>query len=355
MKSKYKFELVDVTEVSFDENNPRIKKALEKYRDKITAERIYFSLRTASDANMDAPNADGTAVGTFSRLQDSILTNGSVTQPITVVASSKKKTCIDGNTRLAIYQDFLKTKRPGNWEKIPALVMHDASQKDIETIRVSAHLVGPRPWPAYEKARYLHYLHDTECMGFEELVALCGGNRRDIKRQIAAFNDMNDHYRTIVDDHAFDIDRFSGFVELQNDRVQKAIYGADFDLPDFGRWIRDGNISNLADVRNLPRVLADKEAAEIFDKGGMDSIERAMKHIDRKEEAASAQANENLTLENVPTHILAKTLAKRINEMPFSEVQRLQKSASAKDVEAVRIFADLEDRLSELLENVRKQ
>ena len=350
MKRNYKFELVEVAEIELDTENPRIKKALEKFGDKITAEQIHFALRTASDAT----GGDDTATGTFSRLNDSILTNGGVTQPITVAVKGKKKTCIDGNTRLAIYQEFLKTKTSGNWEKIPALVVHDASQKDIETIRVSAHLVGPRPWPAYEKARYLHYLRHTECMGFEEMVALCGGNRRDIERQIAAFDDMNTYYRDVVDDTAFDIDRFSGFVELQDSRVQRAILEAGFELADFGRWISNGNIYRLADVRNLPKVLQDKEATEIFDKGGIRSIEHAVKHIDHKNESASAQTAKNLTLDKVPTGILAKTLAERINEMPFAEVQGLQKGASDEDVEAVQIFSDLAARLSELLESVGK-
>ena len=36
-----------------------------------------------------------------------------------------------------------------------------------ETIRVTAHLVGAREWPAYEKARYLHYLRNVEFMDYK--------------------------------------------------------------------------------------------------------------------------------------------------------------------------------------------
>ncbi|MDA8008843.1 MAG: hypothetical protein MPK75_03885 [Alphaproteobacteria bacterium] len=346
MKSDY--QSVSVTEIEFDANNPRIKKALEKYGDEITAERIHFALRSASD--------EKNAAATFTRLKDSILTNGGVTQPITVVLSEKKKTCIDGNTRLAIYQELLKAEAAGDWDTIPALVMHDASQKDIETIRASAHLVGPRPWPAYEKARYLHYLRHTKFMGYDEMVALCGGNRQEIDRQIEAYDDMNTYYRDVVDDTAFHIDRFSGFVELQKGKVKRAILDAGFKFEDFGKWIMNGNIFRLEHVRKLPRVLQDKEAKDIFAKeGGVRSIERAIKHIDRKNDAALSKAGKSLTLKDAPSHILAKTLVERIDDMPFSEVQGLQKGASTEDVEAVQIYEDLADRLSVLLESVGKQ
>ncbi len=345
MKDEYEF--LDVTEIEFDKENPRIKKALEKYGgDNITAERIHFALRSACD--------DSNSTSSFSRLKDSIHANGGITQPIVVVIQGGKKICIDGNTRLAIYQDFLEQGTTDKWAKIRALVMHDAQQRDIETIRVSAHLVGPRPWPAYEKARYLHYLYHTEFMGFEEMIALCGGNRQDIERQISAYKDMNEYYRDVVDDTAFHIDRFSGFVELQKPQVQQAIFKAGFTLDNFGKWIKDGNIRRLADVRQIPKVLQDQEATNIFVSGGVGSIESAINRIDRKAEAELDPARKKLNLEDAPIDMLAKTLAGKIENMPFSYLKALQQGKSDTDIEAVRIFEDLVDRLGELLESVRK-
>ena len=134
----------------------------------------------------------------------------------------------------------------------------------LRRFRVAAHMVGAREWPAYEKARYLHYLRNQEFMDFSEMVALCGGNKKDIERQIDAYHDMNEYYRDVVDDTAFHIDRFSGFVELQKPGIKDAIFDAGLELTDFGEWIRDGNIYRLADVRQLPKVLAEDEAREVF-------------------------------------------------------------------------------------------
>ena len=73
--------------------------------------------------------------------------------------------CVDGNTRLAIYTELHDEGAPGDWTTIDSLVLADPSQSDIETVRVTAHLVGAREWPAYEKARYLHYLAQCRVHG----------------------------------------------------------------------------------------------------------------------------------------------------------------------------------------------
>ena len=114
------YDTLNVEEIDFDIDNPRIKMALEKYGDKLNAERIYFALRTATDGEQ--------RTSSFSSLRDSIHANKGITQPITVVLTEGKKICIDGNSRLAIYKDFLKQGIPGDWSRIKALVIEDADQ-----------------------------------------------------------------------------------------------------------------------------------------------------------------------------------------------------------------------------------
>ena len=87
--------------------------ALEKYGGQLNAKRIYFALRTATDGERKT--------SAFSSLMDSIRTNKGITQPITVVLKGDKKICIDGNSRLAIYKDFLEQGTLGDWSQIKAL------------------------------------------------------------------------------------------------------------------------------------------------------------------------------------------------------------------------------------------
>lgn len=57
-------QVLSVHSVDYDTDNPRIKKALEKYGDKINADRIYFALRSATDGAQGASS--------YTSLRDSI-------------------------------------------------------------------------------------------------------------------------------------------------------------------------------------------------------------------------------------------------------------------------------------------
>ena len=336
--------MLNVGAVSFDTDNPRIKMALEKYGERLNAERIHFALRSATE------NAKGTS--SYSSLKDSIRASGGIIAPITVIVRDNDYVCIDGNTRLAIYKQFSREKVAGNWSEIKAIVLEDAAQRDIETIRVSAHLVGSREWPAYEKARYLHYLRNNKFMDYNEMIALCGGNKTDIERQIDAYHDMNEYYRDRVDDTAFHIDRFSGFVELQKPKIKEAIFDAGLELEDFGEWIRDGKIYRLADVRQLPKVLGDEEAREMFLNGGPKSIEEAIKYLDRQAEQESQTPDSEIKLGAASIYQLANALARRINDMPYSEWQVLRTKEHEDAVEQISDLENLSELLQKLLQDV---
>ncbi len=338
------YKLLDVGKIEFDTENPRIKKSLEKYKGEITAERIAFALRSATSGESKSDSS-------FNKLKDSIGANGGITIPITVVKQGKKYICIDGNTRLAIYKDFHKSGSKGDWSKIPALLKDNPEKSEIEKIRVSAHLVGARDWPAYEKARYLHDLYYSELMSYSEMVALCGGNKKAIESQIQAYKDMNEFYRDIVDDTAFQIDRFSGFQELQKSGIKDAIFSAGLELKDFGEWIRDGKIERLEDVRELKKgVLSDEEARKVFLSGGVNSIKDAIKVMERNQDSKRDKPLGSSTLEESTTYQIAEVLSRRINEMPFHEIRTLQNRDGGS--EQVLILEELMGRLKQLLDNV---
>ena len=336
------YTMLDINEIEFDTDNPRIKKALEKFGDRLNPERIHFALTTAGTAD--------TGASSYASLRDSIRAARGITIPITVVTRNGGYTCIDGNTRLAVYKEFASKGEEGNWTTIKTIIRSNANPEDIERIRVSAHLVGAREWPAYEKARYLHYLRNQRFMDYGQMIQLCGGNRSDIERQIEAYHDMNRFYRDMVDDQAFKIDRFSGFVELQKRGVKEAIWEANFDLEDFGEWIRDGKIWRLRDVRQLPKVLADPEARQIFVEGGPRSIEDAVNLLRQRTTTTTAEADATLTSASV--FQLAEALARRIDEMPYSELRALKTRERSELDEGIATLEHLSARLYELLDDV---
>ncbi|HEV2501853.1 MAG TPA: ParB N-terminal domain-containing protein [Mesorhizobium sp.] len=147
---------LSIYDVELDRNNPRIRRFVEGFEGELTDDNIQLAL----DIGSDEGDSNSKGMTTADKLRNSILANSGIMQPIIVCRNdSGKYLCIEGNTRLFIYRRFHEDGVTGNWSTIPAIV-HEALDGDgIDAIRLQAHLVGPRPWDAYSKAKYQWELH----------------------------------------------------------------------------------------------------------------------------------------------------------------------------------------------------
>ncbi len=133
---------VPVESIELDRDNPRIAQWLDMYPDP-TAEQMFQALGAGSDE-------DSGSSTTFQKLQQSIITNGGVIQPVILNrAADGRLVCIEGNTRVAIYRDFIAQGKSGNWSSIPALVHDSLDAAGIDAVRLQVHLVPPRGWAPY--------------------------------------------------------------------------------------------------------------------------------------------------------------------------------------------------------------
>ena len=263
-----------VDDIELDRSNPRIRKFLEMYGDDPTTEQIYLALGVGGDDG----NGGATPSTTYEKLKQSILTNGGVIQPV-ILNRREDGTlvCVEGNTRVALYRQFRDDGVRGDWFHIPALVHEGIDEAAVDAIRLQVHLVGPRQWDPYSKAKYLYYLRTQEHLPFAAIVDYCGGQQREVEEIINAYSDMERYYRPLVeDDGSFDTTRFSGFVELQKPGVKRAIFEAEFDLSDFSEWISSRKLYPLNKVRVLTRILPNREARTIFLKDGIKEAEKVL-------------------------------------------------------------------------------
>jgi hypothetical protein len=326
-----KHQVLQVSQIQLDRTNPRIARILDIYEGEPTAEQIYLALGAGAD------DAEGQLGTTFNRLKQSILTNGGIIQPIIVSAQpGGALTCVEGNTRLAIYKSFAEDNVKGSWDFIPAVVYECLSEEDVDAIRLQTHLVGPRPWDPYSKAKYLHYLRNREHMPFSKLVDYCGGSQKMVKESIDAFTEMEKYYRPLLQDESeFDPRRFSGFVELQKPGIKASILQAGFTFEDFAKWIHERKIDKLAEVRWLPLILKDSKAREVFLKQG------------------AAQANATLerpdvskTLKDAGLVHLARAFSYSIRTVRYSDVREFKSDPSS---EAVQSLRDAHEALTDFL------
>jgi len=323
---------VPVLDIELDTENPRIRKWLEMYKDP-TPEQIYLALGSGSDDESDSTT-------TFEKLKQSMITNGGVILPVILNKTADGRiVCIDGNTRVAIYRDFLTSNKPGKWDEIPALVHENLDRGGIEAVRLQVHLVPPRGWEPYAKAKYLNHLRDVEHLPFAQIMDYAGGRQKEVYESIGAFADMERYYRDVVpDDGSFDTKKFSGFVELQKPGIKEAIVTAGFTMHDFAKWIFDEKLYPLNTVRMLPRILKNEEARKVFLKEGA-----------RKAASVLEKPDLSKTLLDADVTQIARALNIKILKMSFAEMQSLKQDPGGDAAqELVQALENLQGLLAQL-------
>jgi hypothetical protein len=329
-----KFEFVPIDDLHVDTKNPRVALWVEMYKEVTEVE-----MRLAVQRGGPEDDSTGTS---YNALKQSIRTNGGVIHPIVVNRETDGTLrVIEGNTRTLIYKEFKTSKVTGNWDTIPAIEHDSLTEQQIDAIRLQSHLVGPREWDPYSKAKYLSALRDMD-MPFSLVVDYCGGNQREVERLIDAYSDMEKYYRPIVeaDDKYFDYTRFSGFVELQNPRIVQALVAFHFSKTDFAKWIDDKRLHPLNTVRHLPRILQNELSRKVFLEDG---AEEAIKVLDKTDQHLT------VTLENASLLQLAKALHKKIISIPWGEIQNLRTDP---DTEMKDVMGDVKDVLQDFCRDI---
>lgn len=321
-----RFELLPVEGLELDVSNPRVARIVEMYGDEVTYDRMRLALSMSS--------GDDTGPSFYS-LRESIRTNRGIIHPIIVNESAGRLVVVEGNTRAMIYKEFAADGWDGDWSVIPSIVHLNLGQAEIDAIRLQSHLVGPREWDPYSKAKYLEHLRNSQHLTFSQIVDFCGGKQQEVARYIDAYNDMERYYRPILeDDDNFDATRFSAFVELQRGPVAEALEQAGFSKSDFARWVDDKLVSPLNLVRSLPRILKNARAKEIFLREG---AREAVKTLDAPLPEESLR---NATLAQLLNQVI-----QRIWEMPYGQLQQLKESVGSAESDSIIAARDALDQL----------
>lgn len=323
------FEMLPVETLVLDTANPRVARYIEMYGGEVTDEQMGLALGAAN-------YEQGESMTTFQSLRASIRTHEGLIHPILVNRETDNRlVVIEGNTRALIYRQFRSDDHSGRWDRIPAIVYDQLDEKEIDAIRLQAHLVGPRQWDPYSKAKYLDYLSNSEHLTTDQIIDFCGGQRTEVHRFIDAYNDMENHYRPLLaSDDEFDPTRFSAFVEMQAPRVQEALVTSGYTKTDFARWVNDRMLYPLDRVRRLPAILANPHARSVFLTDGAREAEKIL------DSPSTVEALADATLVQ-----LADALSERIAKMGYTDFLRLREDLNTPENHAL---TEARDQLTEL-------
>ncbi|MBP5423140.1 MAG: ParB N-terminal domain-containing protein [Paludibacteraceae bacterium] len=329
-------EMLPTASINLDKDNPRIKHYLEQYKE-IKSEMIALALSDSSNES---------ASTTYHALRDSIKESRGIIHPIVVNHEGDGTyTVIEGNTRLQIYREFESANVPGDWSQIIALVYDQLSDEDKHKIRLQSHLVGPREWDPYSKAKYLHQLSEIEGRNLNAIISMCGGNGSDIKKSIDAYKYMIQYYKPYAASKGltFDVTQYSKFKEHENSKIKRAIQRRDFEENQFAKWVADGNVNKAQGVRSLPKIMSNDDALNAFLKGCIDDAEKVL----HAAELASADLSE------YPYEVLATALHKRFMNFSITEIQNLANNEEYND--KLWVLETLKAKLDFILKMVKDQ
>lgn len=335
MATALKVESLPIGKLDLDVENPRIRKFLEQYGGSPNFEQMLLALGAGSS------DPEGGSTVTFQSLKESIRAQGGVINPIIVETKPDGRyRVVEGNTRVAIYRSFAADNIKGSWDAIPAIVHDQLGEHQADAIRLQCHIVGPRPWDPYSKAKYLDDLLNTKNLPLAQIVDLCGGRRKEIVDYIDAYRDMEKYYRPILEsDGDFDATRFSAFVELQKPNIKEAIIDANFTSTDFAEWVRDRKIDPLNTVRALPRILKNPQArAKFLAVGAREAIKLL--------EVPPTPALANVTLDQ-----LLRVAIEKLDTMGWRDLDALKNDPGSERaqllVEANEVLSDICQRITE--------
>ena len=328
-----KFKMLPVETLVLDTSNPRIARFIEMYGGEVTDEQMSLALGAAN-------SEQGESTTTFQSLRASIRTHGGLIHPILVNRNTDNRlVVIEGNTRALIYRQFKDDDDSGRWDEILAIVYDNLDEKEIDAIRLQAHLVGPRQWDPYSKAKYLDYLSNSEHLTTDQIIDFCGGQRTEVHRFIDAYNDMERYYRPLLSsDDQFDPTRFSAFVELQAPRVQEALVRSGYTKADFAEWVNDQILYPLDRVRRLPAILANSQARSVFLRDGAREAEKVLDSPSTVEALADATLTQ-----------LANALLGRIEKMSYADILRLREDLATPENDAL---TEARDQLAQLCKDI---
>ncbi len=324
---------LSINDIELDINNPRIQQYLEMYGEQITSDGIALALNGAS----------GNSSSSYQTLKESIKVNKGIINPIIVNKyPDGKLVVIEGNTRLQIYKEFALADPEGPWNEIIAIVYNNLPDSEIHAIRLQSHLVGPRDWDPFSKAKYLNQLSNIDKLPMATIISFCGGKKTEIVKLIDAYTDMVQYYFPKTKEYEMDPDprEFSKFSELQNASIKQALAVHGYSKEDFSKWVVDGNIDTAQNVRKIPAILANSVARDVF----FDStISEAEKHLNVAEKGSKG-------LSEATMNDLVSELIMRCRNIEYSYIKQLRNDPRFEQQK--NNIMDLEGELREVIEEV---
>lgn len=243
---QFEIKLLNILDLKYYPQNPRISSILERFEGKATQEDIEREMwdkleYITHDLYIDIKESGG--------LQDEIIVHDDEV--------------LEGNSRLCAYRHLYKNDPDKEkWKYIRAKVIKTPlTHKLLNTLLCQQHIKGKKDWDAYEKAAYMARMNEDDQMEPEDIAKLTNFSVNEVKNHIKA-------YKLMKSEGVTDLKEFSTYLEKV--KLEPHLGSIRKVEPDIDstiiKWIKEKKIPEARDIRKLPLIIKDKKARTVFEK-----------------------------------------------------------------------------------------
>lgn len=244
-------------------------------------------------------------------LAQSIRQNGGVYEPIIVQRAGDRYRVREGNCRTVACRHLLE-QFPDDvrFLTMPAVIFDvDLTEEDLAVMLADMHVAGKIRWDAYEQAKHVHDLFQSYGKTYDWLSNHLRLSKGKITELLSAYRATSEYLT--AQPAPGNVRKFSLFHEVmkKKDLRQRYEHDARFRQQFFG-WLTDNRLTDSKQIRDLPAILDDAEAAKALDSQGFEEAQRV---LIRQDPALQSDL-----------FFSVKLATERLKEAPASDIQDLK-------------------------------
>jgi len=306
---------VSVDECVLDPQNPRIQ-FLVGQRAGAVSERDLDELIWEKDA--------------VKALGQSIFQNGGVYEAVIVERKSRGFLVREGNCRTVACRRLLdQHPNDGRFKMMPAMIFDvDLTEEDLAVLLADMHVSGKIRWDAYEQAKHVSDLFHIYGKTYEWLSNHLRLSKGKIKELLDTYQATAEYLN--LHPEPVNVKKFAVFHEVIKKKELRQRFKEDSRFKQsFHKWVSQERINDSKQVRDLPIILANSEAAKALEQTG---FEDAQKVLVREDPSLRSDA-----------FLAIKQATEKIKTLPADDIQDLKAGNRQKVAMMRNLHRALED------------
>jgi transposase len=249
----------------------------------------------------------------------SVFQNGGVYDAIIVQRNGKDKYRVrEGNCRTVASRHLLDNHpNDTRFMTMPAMVFDvDLTEEDLAVLLADMHVAGKIRWDAYEQAKHVYDLHMVYGKTYDWLSDHLRLSKSKITELLSAYKATNEYLH--LNPTPGNVRKFSLFHEVVKKKDLRERFNESMEFKQkFHKWVTEGRVTDSKQVRDLPLILENPEAANVLEEEGFEEAQKVLIRND-----PSLASDLFLSIKNA-TEKLKKAPANDLQDLKSGDPQKL--------------------------------